>query len=111
MQNKKERNGSFLWPRSRSIQSPLLPKLCVSAWLVFTLFVSAAGYGLTEAASQSQSPISSIRQIRHLTSDALSRSPQVHVRGIVTYYDSVGPNLFVQNGSGGIWVDLRGTSA
>jgi len=26
----------------------------------------------------------------------------------VTYYDSVAPNLFVQDSSGGIWVDLRG---
>jgi diguanylate cyclase (GGDEF)-like protein/PAS domain S-box-containing protein len=29
----------------------------------------------------------------------------------VTYYDSVVPNLFVQDASGGIWVDLRGSSA
>jgi len=32
----------------------------------------------------------------------------VHVRGVVTYYDSVAPNLFVQDATGGVWVDLRG---
>jgi diguanylate cyclase (GGDEF)-like protein/PAS domain S-box-containing protein len=32
------------------------------------------------------------------------------VRAVVTYYDTAGPNLFVQDGTGGIWVDLRGTN-
>jgi hypothetical protein len=27
---------------------------------------------------------------------------------VVTYYDPIGPNLFVQDASGGIWVDLHG---
>lgn len=37
-----------------------------------------------------------------------SQARAVHVRAVVTYYDSVAPNLFVQDETGGIWVDLRG---
>lgn len=40
----------------------------------------------------------------------MSRSPEVHVRGIVTYYDTVGPNLFIQDATDGIWVDMRGVN-
>ena len=35
----------------------------------------------------------------------------MHLRGVVTYYDTVAPNLFVQDATGGIWVDLRNTAA
>jgi len=35
---------------------------------------------------------------------------RAHVKGIVTYYDVVGPNLFVEDKTGGIWVDLRGSA-
>ena len=32
----------------------------------------------------------------------------VHIRGVVTYFDTVAPNLFIQDATGGVWVDLRG---
>lgn len=37
-----------------------------------------------------------------------SHGRAVHVHAVVTYYDTVAPNLFVQDGTAGIWVDLRG---
>ena len=49
--------------------------------------------------------LTTIRQIRHLK--ASTPDIGVHVRGVVTYYDTVAPNLFVQDPTGGIWVDLR----
>ncbi|MGC2613412.1 MAG: EAL domain-containing protein [Terracidiphilus sp.] len=53
--------------------------------------------------------LTTIRQIRHLK--ASTRDIGVHVRGVVTYYDTVAPNLFVQDATGGIWVDLRYSTA
>jgi diguanylate cyclase (GGDEF)-like protein/PAS domain S-box-containing protein len=40
--------------------------------------------------------------------DASAGPVAVRLRAVVTYYDSVAPNLFVQDDSGGVWVDLRG---
>jgi hypothetical protein len=75
--------------------------------LLTILCASVAGYG-SSAESSGGTVLRSIQQVRHLTADALRQTPEVHVRGVVTYYDSVAPNLFVQDASGGIWVDLRG---
>ncbi len=51
--------------------------------------------------------LTTVRQVRrlHSSTDAIN----VHIRGVVTYYDTVAPNLFVQDSTGGIWVDLRGS--
>ncbi len=58
----------------------------------------------------SLSVLRKIEAIRSLTPEQLAKSPPVHVRGVVTYYDSPTPNLFIQDDTGGIWVDLRGTT-
>ena len=54
--------------------------------------------------------LTTIQQIRHLKPSTHSEIG-VHVRGVVTYHDTVGPNLFVQDPTGGIWVDLRNSAA
>jgi len=54
------------------------------------------------------SEITTIQPIRHLKQANQGPIP-VHVHGVVTYYDTVAPNLFVQDKTGGIWVDLRGS--
>ena len=54
--------------------------------------------------------LTTVRQIRHLKVSAPG-GIGVHVRGVVTYYDTVAPNLFVQDSTGGIWVDLRNLAA
>jgi PAS domain S-box-containing protein len=51
-----------------------------------------------------------VEQLRALTPDDAKRGGPVHLRGVVTYADPVGPNLFVQDETGGVWVDLRGIS-
>ena len=53
--------------------------------------------------------LQSVAAIRHLSPDQAGANPPVHVHAVVTYYDSVAPNLFVQDSTGGIWVDLRAT--
>jgi PAS domain S-box-containing protein len=72
--------------------------------------IPALSHDRSAASSPSGARTWSVRQIRQLKLDALLNSSEVHLRGVVTYYDSVGPNLFVQDASGGIWVDLRGLS-
>lgn len=52
--------------------------------------------------------LTTVRQIRDLSAAGVAKQQPVHVHAIVTYYDTVAPNLFVQDGTGGIWVDLRG---
>ena len=47
-------------------------------------------------------------QVRNLAPAEVQKAYPVHLHGIVTYYDSVAPNLFVQDSSGGIWVDSTG---
>lgn len=53
----------------------------------------------------------SVGAIRHLRAEDAKRQPPVHLRAVVTYYDTVAPNLFVQDSTGGIWVDLRKSKA
>ena len=47
-------------------------------------------------------------QIRQLTPQEVEKAYPVRLHGVVTYYDSVAPNLFVQDASAGIWVDVAG---
>src|SRR3569833_1225760 len=53
------------------------------------------------------SSIAKIRQLKAGKHDAVD----VHIRAVVTYYDTVAPNLFVLDQGEGIWVDLRGSVA
>lgn len=54
-----------------------------------------------------QPPLRFLNQVRRIKADAGGTPAEIHVRAVVTYYDSAGPNLFVQDVTGGIWVDLR----
>ena len=49
-------------------------------------------------------------QIRQLSPQEVEKAYPVHLRGVVTYYDSVAPNLFVQDSTAGIWVDVAGAA-
>lgn len=60
------------------------------------------------AANSKTAEFTTVGQLRQLP--ALPAVPTgVHIRGVVTYFDTVTPNLFVQDATGGIWVDLRGS--
>ncbi|MGA9670374.1 MAG: EAL domain-containing protein, partial [Terracidiphilus sp.] len=52
--------------------------------------------------------LTTVNEIRRFKADASPQPVSIHLRAVVTYYDSVGPNLFVQDATGGVWVDLRG---
>jgi diguanylate cyclase (GGDEF)-like protein/PAS domain S-box-containing protein len=97
--------------RAGSASRRTVPHRANAAILLLVVFLTLAMFTPARAsATAADASIRSIQQLRQLTPDALNQSPEVHVRGVVTYYDSVVPNLFVQDASGGIWVDLRGIS-
>ena len=71
----------------------------------------ALGFGASPAhAAVSHSvELTRVNQIRQVKTRP--QTPvQVHLRGVVTYFDTVAPNLFVQDETGGVWVDLRGSN-
>ena len=78
--------------------------------LLIVAFVSgglAISFG--ESAGTPLPPIlTSVNEVRHFQPGASAVPIAVHLQAVVTYYDSVAPNLFVQDDSGGVWVDLRG---
>jgi hypothetical protein len=80
--------------------------------LVLTLLLCSFGRGFGEPSpSPGSRTLTSLAQLRGLQTSGSIRPSQIHVQAVVTYYDSVGPNLFVQDATGGIWVDLRGLKA
>jgi len=46
-----------------------------------------------------------VEQVRSLTPEQARRSYPVHLRVLVTYFDRVSPNMFVQDATGAMWVD------
>lgn len=63
------------------------------------------------AESESAAVLRTVGAIRNVTQAQVQQSLQAHVHAVVTYYDNVSPNLFVQDETGGIWVDMRGVAA
>ena len=53
-------------------------------------------------------PITRVTDIRHLTMEEASRHQRVDITGVVTYFDPVWAMLFVQDPTGGIFVDVHG---
>jgi diguanylate cyclase (GGDEF)-like protein/PAS domain S-box-containing protein len=79
---------------------------------VYVLVFSSTCVGFAQSLGASPREIlNSANTIRQLPPEAQNSSIGVHIRGVVTYYDSVAPNLFVQDATGGIWVDLAKSTA
>ncbi len=49
--------------------------------------------------------LSRVEQVRALAPEEARRGYPVHLRVVVTYFDPVAPNLFVQDSTGAMWVD------
>jgi diguanylate cyclase (GGDEF)-like protein/PAS domain S-box-containing protein len=69
--------------------------------------LGAALAGVDLRAASRPVALTRISELRHLPDAQLGGALPVHLHAVVTYYDTVGPNLFVQDSTGGIWVDLR----
>jgi hypothetical protein len=77
----------------------------------FTLAILAASPALTFANETSPRPssgfITTASQIRSMTIVQAKQGRPVHLQGVITYYDPEEPDLFIQDSSGGIWVNLE----
>ena len=74
------------------------------AWLAPS---SAAGPGTQ---STNLPLLTKISQFKRLTSEQAGRHYPLRLHGIVTYFDTVAPNLFIQQGSEGTWVQWPRTA-
>lgn len=93
------RKRTAAWPRSRSL-----------LWCTVLLLACGSPVAAPMHAAPVAAPatLQSIAAIRHTTTEPGAPAIPIHVRAVVTYYDTVAPNLFVQDRTGGVWVDLRG---
>ncbi|MGA2436228.1 MAG: hypothetical protein ABSG25_13205, partial [Bryobacteraceae bacterium] len=55
--------------------------------------------------------ITEIGALKNLTQEQARQHRPVRVRGVVTYFDMVAPNLFIQDGDRGTWVKWSSTAA
>jgi PAS domain S-box-containing protein len=94
-------------PRFGAPWKPTRPSHLAYAFFL-PLFFSLTAFNVA-LASGAEPTLTSIQAIRRLPASDLNGTPPVHVHAVVTYYDTVAPNLFVQDSTGGIWVDLRGS--
>src|SRR3984957_252307 len=51
--------------------------------------------------------ITTASQIRSMTIEQAKQARPVHLSGVITYYDPEEPDLFIQDASGGIWINIE----
>ncbi len=80
-------------------------------FLVSTLVLAIGGSASSSPArAQDNTPVLTlVEQVRHLKADQAKLGFHVHLRAVVTYFEPSEPDLFIQDSTGGIWVDLVGT--
>jgi len=78
--------------------------------LIAPILCLSTGLGIAQAPATPHL-ITTVREARRFNFDTAHEPAQVHLRGVVTYFDTVAPNLFLQDQTGGIWIDLRGMPA
>ena len=79
--------------------------------LVFIFLLPSLLFGDQSAVIGRVQVLTHAEQIRQLSPQEVEKAYPVHLRGVVTYYDSVAPNLFVQDTTAGIWVDVAGAAS
>ncbi|HLH01843.1 MAG TPA: response regulator [Bryobacteraceae bacterium] len=101
---------------------PLRPiaRFCVSRALLLFAFLIAIAVIPDPARADSPGTLTRVRQILTLSRSEANKGYPVHLRAVVTYYGpslvgefdttEPGPDLFVHDASGGIWVHLDGNA-
>src|ERR1035437_9679003 len=95
------------WVMPRLFQRAVERPRVLGMFLAVLLVSSMVGFSPVPASSEPPT-LPSVTQIRHIKADQSGKPVAVHVHAVVTYFDTVAPNLFVQDATGGVWVDLRG---
>jgi PAS domain S-box-containing protein len=76
----------------------------VSTMLRSVWQLAAVGFLSMPASGSALPPLTQVSEIRKLTvADARQGFP-VKLRGVVTYFDTIGPDMFFQDSSAGIWI-------
>lgn len=91
----------------RSVRT-LVPVRSVARILAFAVLCAAPITFHARPAFASPASLNTVNAVRRFQGSISGAPIPVHVRGVVTYYDAVVPNLFVQDATGGVWVDLGG---
>ncbi|HMG87143.1 MAG TPA: EAL domain-containing protein [Terracidiphilus sp.] len=99
-----------LEPELTPAKAPAFPRLRRILLLEIVFPALFAGALPTIAETPRPVELTSVHQIRLLKATT-NNGFSAHLQGVVTYYDTVAPNLFVQDSTGGIWVDLNGSTA
>src|ERR1022692_4950504 len=108
--------ATILLPRSHAYRTlptavaTLLVSALSAATAVATLLVSAlsaaAAYGQPAKAGTALPVLTQVSQIRQLTRQQAARGYPVRIRAVVTYSDPAHGDLFVQDSTAGIWVNV-----
>lgn len=78
-------------------------RLIISAWGCFLLAILSFACNFAQAASLPT--LTSCRAIRKLSAEEANRKYPIHIRAVITFFDAINPNFFVQDESGGIWIN------
>ena len=68
------------------------------------LFAVSSSFGQTTPAVAKLRTITGVAEIHSLAPDEARRGYPVHLRAVVTYFEPVSPDFFIQDKTGGIWV-------
>jgi len=70
------------------------------------LWIAAVGAAASAQVSHQRLPVlTRVEQVRALAPNEARRGYPVHLQAVVTYFDAIGPNLFIQDATGAMWVD------
>jgi PAS domain S-box-containing protein len=82
-----------------------------TAMLLVSILSAAAVYGQPAKGAAVLPVLTHISQIRQLTPNEAARGYPVRIRAVVTYWDRAHGDLFVQDSTAGIWVDIPPSAA
>ncbi|HVM49648.1 MAG TPA: histidine kinase [Candidatus Acidoferrum sp.] len=86
----------------KAICQPRSAKTSGWAWVIG----GALSLPMLAAAQASLAPLTTARQVHQLSSQEAERHFPVHVRGVVTFYDAEIPELFVQDDTEGVFIEI-----
>ena len=95
--------------RPRPNRQERLVRLCeiFALLLVLPLFQTETAWSAQSAGGPSQKTLTKAIDIRQLPISEIVRGRPVRLRAVVTYYDPETPDLFVEDETSGIWVNLE----
>ncbi len=77
----------------------------LAVWAIAANFLTVCGAKAIGMADQPLPILTTAVQVHSLSAAEANRRYPVHVQGVVTYFDPVSPDLFIQDHSGGVWVN------